>query len=205
MSFGTRLKKARNEKNLTQKQLGDIIGARHNSVSNWENDQNKPGAGTIDILCKILNISPSYLISGETDADFNKIENIYPINPKKIPILGDIACGQPIFCNRDFESYVEAGSDIRADFALRAKGDSMINARIHDGDIVFIRRQPQVENGEIAAVCIDNEATLKRVYISGNTVTLIAENPSYQPIVYHLNESSNIHILGKAVAFQSNL
>ena len=131
--------------------------------------------------------------------------NVYPITTKKIPLLGEIACGKPIFCNRDFESYVEAGSDLRADFAVRARGDSMINARIHDGDIVFIREQPIVENGEIAAVCIDDEATLKRVYISGKTVTLVAENPAYEPIVYQLDETLNIRILGKAIAFQSDL
>lgn len=190
-------------KGLTQKELAAMIGAKHNSVSNWEHDQNKPDTDTILQLCKILEISPSYLISGSEDAALPS--NVFPISTKKIPLLGEIACGMPIFCNQDFESYVEVGSDLRADFAVRARGDSMINARIHDGDIVFIREQPIVENGEIAAVCIEDEATLKRVYISGKTVTLVAENPAYEPIVYQLDETPNIRILGKAIAFQSDL
>ena len=137
--------------------------------------------------------------------DSYNFENIHPIRTKKIPILGEIACGQPIYCDREYDSYIETDSDIQADFALIAKGDSMINARIQNGDIVFVRSQPMVENGEIAAVCIDDEATLKRVYISEETVTLVAENPAYQPIVYNLKNSPNIRILGKAIAFQSRL
>lgn len=203
MTFGKRLKISRNIKGLTQKELAGLIGAKHNSISNWENDQNKPDTDTIQALCKILDISPSYLISGNNG--IGTPANIYSISTKKIPLLGEIACGKPMFCNRDFESYVEAGADIHADFAVKAHGDSMINARILDGDIVFIREQPIVENGEIAAVCIDNEATLKRVYISAKTVTLIAENPAFEPIIYQLEDAPNIRILGKAIAFQSNL
>lgn len=205
MSFGERLREARIEKKLTQKELGDMIGARHNSVSNWEHNLNCPDAATIDIICRTLDVSASYLISGRRENDFSNFGNIHPIRTKKIPILGEIACGQPIYCDREYDSYIETDSDIHADFALIAKGDSMINARIQNGDIVFVRSQPMVENGEIAAVCIDDEATLKRVYISEETVTLVAENPAYQPIVYNLKNSPNIRILGKAIAFQSRL
>lgn len=205
MSFGKRLKKARTDNNLTQKQLGELIGARHNSVSNWENDQNKPDATTIEILCRVLSISPSYLIGGDYFNDFDNVEPIPRQNTKKLPVLGEIACGEPIFCNQEYDDYIEADENIKADFALRAKGDSMVNARILDGDIVFIKTQPQVENGEIAAVIIDNDATLKRVYISGDTVTLVAENPRYAPIVYNTKKNDDIRILGKAVAFYSNL
>lgn len=205
MSFGKRLKEARKAKNLTQKQLGEAIGALHNSICNWEHDLNCPNAATIDLLCRTLGISASYLISGTTDCKSENFENIHQLQPKKIPVLGEIACGMPIYCDREYENYIETDSGICADFALIAKGDSMINARIQDGDAVFIRSQPTVENGEIAAVCIDNEATLKRVYISSDTVTLVAENPAYPPIVYNLVNSPDIRILGKAVAFQSNL
>jgi len=104
-----------------------------------------------------------------------------------------------------FESYVEAGANIRADFCLRVKGDSMINARICDGDIVFIRKQPDVNDGEIAAVLIDNEATLKRVYKKKGEIILVAENPAYKPLVYKGEELNEIRILGKAIAFQSNV
>ena len=116
-----------------------------------------------------------------------------------------IAAGQPIFAEEHFESYVEAGANIRADFCLRVKGDSMINARICDGDIVFIRKQPDVNDGEIAAVLIDNEATLKRVYKKKGEIILVAENPAYKPLVYKGEELNEIRILGKAIAFQSNV
>lgn len=203
MSIGKRIKNARISHGLTQRELADGLGAKHNSVSNWESDKNKPDADMIVKLCEVLNLSPSFLMCGERGLD--RIDNILTISKRRIPLVGEIACGQPIVCNRDFESYVETGSDIRADFALRAKGDSMINARIKDGDIVFVRKQPMVENGEIAAVCIGDEATLKRVYVSENTVTLVAENAAYAPIVYNLTENNDIIILGKAIAFQSDL
>lgn len=116
-----------------------------------------------------------------------------------------IAAGQPIFAEEHFESYVEAGANIRADFCLRVKGDSMINARICDEDIVFIRKQPDVNDGEIAAVLIDNEATLKRVYKKKGEIILVAENPAYKPLVYKGEELNEIRILGKAIAFQSNV
>lgn len=130
-----------------------------------------------------------------------------PIETRRFPVLGEIACGEPIFCNEERELYVEAGADIKADFCLIARGDSMINARIHNGDIVFIRRQPEVNNGEIAAVVIEDEATLKRVfyYKDENIISLNAENPAYKPMIYRAEELDTIFILGKAVAFQSDV
>ena len=121
--------------------------------------------------------------------------------------MGEIACGEPRFASEDRESYIEASTDIQADFCLKAKGDSMINARIQDGDIVFIREQPSVYNGEIAAVVIDDEATLKRVfyYPEKDLFILKAENPKYDDLVYSKSELDNIRILGKAIAFQSDV
>lgn len=134
-------------------------------------------------------------------------DNIYPIELHKIPILGAVACGEPILMSEERENYIMSGTDIKADFCLVAKGDSMMNARIMDGDIVFIRRQPEVENGEIAAVAIDDEATLKRFYRdeTTGTITLVAENPSYAPMVFTAENQKNVYILGKAIAFQSDI
>lgn len=105
---------------------------------------------------------------------------------------------------------VDVPDYIHADFALRCKGDSMIGARIYDGDIVYIRKQPQVENGEIAAVLIEDvaeyaEATLKRLYLSSGQLVLQAENPTFAPIVFTGDSIRQVHILGKAVAFTSML
>lgn len=133
--------------------------------------------------------------------------NIKPIHLKRFPMLGSIACGEPIFADEDRESFVMADMDIGADFCLTAKGDSMINARIYDGDVVFIKQTDVVENGEIAAVIIEDEATLKRVYYDreNNILQLVAENPKYKPLVYRDEQLDTVHILGKAVYFMSAL
>ena len=133
--------------------------------------------------------------------------NIFPIKTKQIPLLGEIACGQPIYAAEDRESYVMAGTDINADFCLVAKGDSMTGARILDGDIVFIRKQDMVDNGEIAAVVIGDEATLKRVnyYPEKNLLILKAENPLYPDQIYAEDQLDTVKVLGKAVAFQSDV
>lgn len=122
-------------------------------------------------------------------------------------MLGEIACGKPIYTNEDRESYVEVGTDLNVDFCLAARGDSMIGARIRSGDIVFCRAQDMVNNGEIAAVIIGDEATLKRVYYYPEQKKLVlqAENPKYEPFVYVNDELDQIRILGKAVAFQSDI
>lgn len=136
-----------------------------------------------------------------------RYDNIFPITTKRVPFLGSIACGEPVFANEEHELYVEVGTNVHADFCLQAAGDSMIGARIHDGDIVFIRKQDMVDNGEIAAVIIEDEATLKRVnyYPDKNLLILHAENPSYKDLIYTDAELDQIVILGKAVAFQSDV
>jgi repressor LexA len=138
---------------------------------------------------------------------FDKFDNIKPLTLKKFPMLGEIACGEPIYADEDKETYVMADSDIKADFCLKAKGESMINARIYDGDLVFIKKMPMVENGDIAAVIIEDEATLKRVYYypDQNKLILNPENSAFDPLVYIGEELNHIHILGKAVFFMSAL
>ena len=130
--------------------------------------------------------------------------NIQPMpEMRKIPLLGSIACGAPILADEHIEGYVDTPADIHADFTLRCKGDSMINARIFDGDLVYIRQQDEVNNGEIAAVLIDGEATLKRVRLHMDRLILEPANPLYDPIVFRGEEMNEVRILGKAVAFTS--
>lgn len=135
-----------------------------------------------------------------------RIENILPLpKTKKVPLVGTIACGEPITAVENIEDYISMPENVHADFCLRCKGDSMINARIFDGDIVYIRQQPDVENGEIAAVLIENEATLKRVFKHKDSLELRAENPTFSPMYYEGAELEGIRILGKAVAFLSGV
>jgi len=128
-----------------------------------------------------------------------------PVGTQKVPMLGNVAAGMPIYADECFDSYVQIGANIKCDFCLRVKGDSMILARIHDGDIVFVRKQPDVENGEIAVVLIDDEATLKRVYKYKNRLELRPENPAFPVLNYEGAELEQIRILGKAVAFHADV
>lgn len=176
------------------------------AVSGWKKGA-VPSAAVIKAVADYFGVSVDYLLDNETTPNLSAIANIFPIEKKKIPLLGDIACGKPIYADEDRESYVIAGTNVNADFCLRAKGDSMIGARILDGDIVFIQKADIVNNGEIAAVIIEDEATLKRVYYYPESQKLVlnAENPKYEPLVYVDSELEQIHILGKAVAFQSDV
>ena len=132
--------------------------------------------------------------------------NIIPLpKTKRIPLLGKIACGSPITAEENVEDYVDVPEFTHADFALTCQGDSMIGARILDGDIVYIRLQPEVENGEIAAVLIDGEATLKRVYYQKGKIILQPENNNYPPLIYEKDEILDVRILGKATYFMSKV
>ena len=204
MTIGEKIKMLRTELSLSADDVATHLNKNRATVYRYEsNDIENLPISILEPLSKILKTTPEYLM-GWTE-NRHGISGIYPIELKKFPLLGEISCGEPAYASEDRESYILAGSDIRADFCLIAKGDSMINARINEGDIVFIRSQPDVENGEIAAVLIEDETTLKRVYKKHNSLVLMAENPSYSPLVYTNEELNTIRILGKAVAFQSDV
>ena len=131
--------------------------------------------------------------------------NIHPVTTRKLPMLGSVPCGEPVFMSEEYEFQVDTTDEIKADFALKCKGDSMIGARIYDGDIVFVRKQETVENGEIAVVAIEDEATLKRFYKYNDLIVLRAENPVYKDMVFSPSDHKQIRILGKAVWFQGGL
>ncbi len=206
MSIGDNIKKLRESKGLSQVELGKIAGVSDKAVSTWENNIKTPRMGVIQKLSDYFGVSKSDIIEDVNDI-ISKYDNVSPISKQKIPLLGEIACGKPIYADEHIECYIEAGTNVQADFCLKAKGDSMIGARILDGDIVFIRKQDMVEDGEIAAVIIENEATLKRVYYDkeNNLLKLVAENPNVATMVYSGEELNQIHILGKAIAFQSDV
>ena len=200
VTFGDRIKDARKAAGLTQRQLADKIGVSNTSISNWEQCVSTPDPDTIQHLCWALNVQPNYFFGAEV----SQFGGIIPVpEMAKIPLLGSIACGAPILAEEHIEDYVNIPKHIQADFALSCKGDSMINARIFDGDIVYIRQQATVDNGQIAAVLIDGEATLKRVQIYEDHISLEPENPQYRPLVYWGDDMNTVHILGKAVAFTS--
>lgn len=205
--IGTRIKELRRRNNLTLEELAEKIGTSKQTINRYENGiiANIPKEKIV-ALAEALGTTPQNLMGWSEDVStVTNINSGVPVKIKKLPILGDIACGQPIYANETRESFAVANGTLDADFCLRAHGDSMIGARIYDGDIVFIRSQNSVDNGEIAAVIINDEATLKRVYFYPDEEKLILtpENPRYAPLVYLGGELENIKILGKAIAFQS--
>lgn len=186
------------------------LGFSNATSTHWKQGRT-PSGKNLKKVAEYFNVSVSQLLGEDlpppTDDSLPTLDNIFPITRKAFPLLGDIACGEPIYADENRESYIMAGTEINADFCLRAKGDSMIGARIMDGDIVFIKKMPIVDNGSIAAVIIDDEATLKRVYYypEENRLRLFAENPAYKTIEINGEELNKIRILGKAVAFQSDV
>ena len=199
------LKNRRTELGLTQLDVANAVGVSEATVSRWESgDIANMKRSRIASLASVLKMSPSIIMGWNEEHEAHMPSNIIPMPAmRKVPLVGSIACGTPILAEENLDGTVEAPDHVRADFALRCKGDSMINARIFDGDIVYIRQQESVEHGEIAAVLIGDGATLKRVYIYDDCISLEAENPQYKPMVYRGEEMNNIRILGKAVAFTS--
>lgn len=202
--LGDRLKELREERNLSQTEVANKIGITKQNLYKYENGiiENIP-RDKIEALANYYDVSPS-LIMGRNDS----LEGIPGINPihkiNRIPILGDIACGEPILCKENFEGYVITDpSMIAADFSIYADGDSMIDANIQDGDLVFIKQTPVVENGAICAVLIDDSATLKRFYKTDDQIILQPENNNYQPIIITEEDMRDVRILGEMVGVYS--
>lgn len=212
-TFAQRLRAGLDARQMTQAELSSRSKISKSSISHylkgdWEGKQD-----AVYSIAQVLNVSEAWLMGYDVPMD---AEHATPSQPaprpipkgfepmpkmKKIPLVGSIACGTPILAQQNIEKIVDAPEDIRCDFALRCKGDSMIGAGIHDGDAVYIHIQPEVENGEIAAVRIGEEATLKRVYYDGTTLTLMPYNNAYAPMVYTGPQLEDVHIEGKAVGY----
>lgn len=200
-----RLKKAVENSQFSYVELEKITGIPKSTIQRYANGKTKKiPVDAIQSIAKAVNVSDAYIMGWSDEPIIPQADNIIPLpKTKMVPLVGTIACGEPILANENIEEMVPMPEYINADFALRCKGDSMINARILDNDIVYIRQQETVENGEIAAVLIDNEATLKRFYRYGDTVVLRAENPNYKEFEYKKEQLNEIKILGKAVHFLS--
>ena len=170
---------------LSQEALAEKVGyGDRSSIAKIEAGKVDLSQSKIAAFASALNVTPAQLMGLDIEGPYLPT-NIIPM-PKtyKVPLIGTIACGQPILALEENDEVVEVPENIKADFALCCKGDSMINARIFDGDIVYIRKQPEVETGEIAAVRIGDEATLKRVRLYPDKIILEPANPMYEPLVY---------------------
>lgn len=209
--LGEILRDLRKRNGLSQVELANILGVSKSCIGMYE--QNKRSPHSDEILMSIagyFGVSIDYLKGYFPDnavLDYDKY-GLSMVTTKRFPMLGKIACGKPVMCEQEYETAIDASGEINADFCVTAVGDSMINARIMDGDTVFVREQSIVENGEIAVVIVnDDEVTLKRFYYypESQRVVLQAENPKYQPMVYEGEQLEHIRVLGKAVAFNSKI
>lgn len=202
--IGSRLREAREDRDMTMKELGDAIQKSESTISRYESGISTIHHNTAQALARTLGINPVWL-QGYPGAS----KYLEPTKTKsfvQVPVLGRIACGQPLIANEYIESYEHVATDSGIDFCLIAQGDSMINARIFDGDIVYIKRQSYAENGDIVAVLINGEdATLKRFHKANSHIILRAENPQYQDLVFTSKDASNVKILGKAVYLKTEV
>ena len=204
-----RIKIALSNAEMSAKELSDRTGVREASISQYVNGYHKPSNISAGKRGEVLGVNPLWLMGFDEpmlkENTIPSFPNIHPVSTRSFPVVSSVACGEPILRREEKDLYIDASVDIHADFVLVAKGDSMIGARIHNGDYVFVHKQPKVENGEIAAVAIGEEATLKRFYKYGDMVILRPENPEYKEMTYTGSDLADVHILGKAVAFQSDI
>lgn len=191
--IGKRIAELRRERGMNQEELAELAMLHRVTVAKYETGQVEPGALAIGRIADALGVSADELLC--------RVDKLPPfINMVKdaVPIVGDIACGKPITAEQNIDGYAELPDGVAADFALRCNGDSM-TPTFQPWDLVLIRQQPEVQQGQIAAVGIDGEATLKRFYKNGDGIVLIADNPAYPPQVYPAG--TDVRVYGLAVGF----
>ena len=195
IDIGKRIAQLRRERGINQEELAELAMLHRVTVAKYETGQVEPGALALSRIADALNVSTDELLCRT-----EKLPPFISIAHNAVPVIGDIACGTPITAEQNTEGYADLPDGIHADFALRCKGDSM-NPTFIDGDLVLIRQQPEVENGQIAAVAIDGEVTLKHVYRNQDGLMLTAENPLFAPITVSADSGREIVIYGLAVGY----
>lgn len=211
-SRGEILKMLREERRLSQAKLAEALNISKSAIAMYETDERTPKPEVLEAIADYFNVDMNFLYGKTHIRNSTKELEDLPTNPfcsktKKVPLIGSISCGKPVYADQYLGGSVQLPDGISADFALTARGDSMVGARICDGDIVFCKTTEMVNNGRIAAVIIGDEATLKRFYYhkDKNLVILKAENPVYEDLIYQGPEIDKVNVLGEAVALQSRL
>lgn len=210
--FASRLSQALEARGMKAADLSKKTKVAEGTISCYINGRYEAKQNRVQVFAEALNVNPAWLMGYDVPMDAERpsqptqkatIPPGFIPMPKmvKVPLVGSIACGTPILAEQNIEKIVDVPENIRCDFSLICHGDSMEGAGIHDRDVVYIRIQPEVENGEIAAVRIGEEATLKRVYYQNGTLTLMPANAAYAPMVYTGPELNDVQIEGKAVGW----
>ena len=199
------LRELRKAKNISQQKLANIIGVSRSTIAMWETGASQPDNDMLLTLSKFFNVSIDYLLGNEQKKELPSEAIPVDVNNFiKIPILGTIRCGEPMFAEENIEGYETIDGSMLNPydqyFFLKAIGDSMINAGIHEGDLLLIRVQTYAETGDIVVVNINgDEATLKKVIFKENAIILQPENPKYDTKIFIGEETKKIHIQGKLV------
>ena len=196
-TLGDRMRILRSGRGLTQQAVAEALGVSRSAVAMWEKNEREPNLETLAALAKLLNVPMTALVERE---ERPLPENVRPARYRRIPLLGAIAAGEPIFAGEEHETYVDVGGSVQADFALEVQGESM-EPVYKDGDVVYIRSQSDVSDGQVAAVVIDDSATLKRVYHLPIGVQLMPINPAFAPMLFTPENSDSVRILGLAVGY----
>ena len=210
--FASRLSQALEARGMKAADLSKKTKVAEGTISCYINGRYEAKQNRVQVFAEALDVNPAWLMGYDVPMEAERSQPAPAPRPipkgfepmpkmKKIPLVGSIACGTPILAQQNIEKIVDVPENIRCDFSLTCHGDSMEGAGIHDRDVVYIRIQPEVGNGEIAAVRIGEEATLKRVYYQNGTLTLMPANAAYAPMVYTGPELNDVQIEGKAVGW----
>lgn len=210
--FASRLSQALEARGMKAADLSKKTKVAEGTISCYINGRYEAKQNRVQVFAEALDVNPAWLMGYDVPMEAERSQPAPAPRPipkgfepmpkmKKIPLVGSIACGTSILAQQNIEKIVDVPENIRCDFSLTCHGDSMEGAGIHDRDVVYIRIQPEVENGEIAAVRIGEEATLKRVYYQNGTLTLMPANAAYAPMVYTGPELNDVQIEGKAVGW----
>lgn len=187
----------RNSRDMKQQDLADALGVSRSLVGAWERGEREPGLDAIDALADIFNVPPSAILGNRNSI----VSNVRPLsdqNMARIPLIGSVAAGVPILADEQYDTYIDGPS--KADYALRIDGDSMEPTYLN-GDVVYIRKTDDVDDGKVAVVLVDDSATLKHCYHIKDGLNLISENPKYAPMIIKYGEYDTIRILGEVCGF----
>lgn len=205
--IGSKIKAARKAAHMGQAELGEAIGIGKSSISEWESGKRSPDIDKVKDIAKVLNVTPTYLMGWKEEdvPDQRPLPaGLLPVVKRRIPIIGHVAAGVPIMAEREYEEYEDDTYGISCDYVLRVEGDSM-EPRVLDGDVVYVRQQPDVDDGQIAVVGVDDSVTLKVVYHLPNGLQLVSLNPKYKPMIYTQSNTDYLAIIGLAVAYKRRL
>ena len=204
--IGSKIKAARKAAHMGQAELGEAIGIGKSSISEWESGKRSPDIDKIKDIAKVFNVTPAYLMGWDEPSPASRPlpAGLLPVVKRRIPILGHVAAGVPIMAEREYEEYEDDTYGLSCDYVLRVEGDSM-EPRVMNGDIVYVRQQPDVDDGQIAVVGVDDSVTLKVVYHLPNGLQLVSLNPKYKPMIYTQSNTDYLAVIGLAVAYKRRL